>query len=170
MGAVRGCREIPALQGEFAVPRFLWDLARGWLPVKHDLAKQGSFFRKQKDMMKDFDLRHPDHHRPLVIGKRPAFPHKPLAVMEAKGSKLALAPAPANNPSNCNRHRQQPQTSSHRYLRPHHYLRPHQHLVPHISNLPLPPAGHPLSRLVQVWGRISEGACQPVKGTNIHRR
>lgn len=85
--------------------------------MKHDEAHHHSFYSRQLEAIKDFDRRYPDHHQPLVTGKRPEFLPKPepLAVIQAKGSKPAPAPVPSPIPPT---HQTPPATSATRVHSP----------------------------------------------------
>ena len=96
MRATRETREMPAIQAEFNVPRFLWKLIADWYPVKHDKIQLPRFWGKQVENLKQFDLENPNQYRlgGTPPGPRPSFPNPTLPLMMPKGIVNPPAPAP----------------------------------------------------------------------------
>jgi len=98
MKATRDTREMPAVQAEFNVPRFLWKLISDWITVKHDKILLPRFWEKQLENMKQFDSQNPNQYRlgRTPPGPRPSFPQPFLPMMMPKGVNphATLTPGP----------------------------------------------------------------------------
>lgn len=96
MTATRETRDVPAIQDEFKVPRFLWELMAGWHQRKGKTSELQKYYREQQAKMERFDKKHPGQcpppEMPLPIGQQPRFPIPPQAVMMAKGQSSSQPP------------------------------------------------------------------------------
>lgn len=96
MTATRETRDVPAIQDEFNVPRFLWELMAGWHQRKGKASELQKYYREQQTKMEQFDKKHPGQcpppEMPLPIGQQPRFPIPPQAVMMAKGQSSSQPP------------------------------------------------------------------------------
>ena len=104
MRATRDCRDVPELQSEFNVPRFIWHITPLWHAVKYDKTNLEEFWNGQETLLRDFDAKNPNMKR--AAGRAPAHPVElvpiHMNVMVAKNSRPPFeipAPAPAPAPA-----------------------------------------------------------------------
>ena len=63
MRVTRECRDVPVLQAEFNIPRFIWCITPLWHAVKNDKTNLEEFWNGQETLLRDFDAKNPNMKR-----------------------------------------------------------------------------------------------------------